>query len=111
MKWPCLHPASRPCFGLARRALGKVGRSIRSLDLNDATDWSLFTRNIEQGKPVAGQLLFRNGGGTGPVLLMGYLESDLYGTTVRHVLFLSPLLPKAPQVVPVQNLLRRPILS
>lgn len=87
-----------------RLALGDVGRSIRPLDLNDDTHWNLFRRNIEQGKPVAAQLLLKTGGGTGPVLLVGYMESDTYGTPVRHVFFLSPLLPKAPQVVSVQNL-------
>lgn len=85
-------------------ALGSVGLSVKPLDLQSQDQWDAFRGDIDQGKPVAAQLMFKAGGGTGPVLLVGYLESDIYGTPVRHVLFFSPLQPTAPQVLPVQNL-------
>lgn len=85
-------------------ALGTVGLSTQPLDLQSQDQWHAFRSDIDQGKPVAVQLMSKAGGGTGPVLFVGYLESDIYGTPVRHVLFISPLQPTTPQVVPVQNL-------
>ncbi|MCP5520828.1 MAG: hypothetical protein H7A46_04705 [Verrucomicrobiales bacterium] len=85
-------------------ALGTVGTHYQLLNLLTDPDWNKYRTDIDAGKPVATHLMLKAGGGTGPVLLVGYVESDLYGAPVRHVLFLSPLLAGATQILNVQAL-------
>lgn len=75
-----------------------------ALDLQSDSDWSKFRQDINAGKPVAAQLILKGGVGTGPVVLMGYMEIDALGTPVRKILFLSPLMTASAQVLDVAAL-------